>query len=170
MSSRFTEPTRAVPLRWGTYRGRYLAGLGLIVSGLVCLQGANVNFGLPLGIGTLAHVIGWWLMPAAGWRRIWAVLPSLIAAFILLIGPAGVAILALPLASWLLVRHRPLVTFLLPLALFAIGMTLREFVSEYSAMIPALAIMGAVMVLFAWGARIIAASRLFPSNRKAAAA
>lgn len=165
MSDGWAEPTRSVPLRWGTYRGRYLAGLGLIVSGLICLQGSNVNFGLPLGLGTLAHVIGWWLMPAAGWRRIWAVLPGLIAAFILLIGPAGVAILALPLASWLLVRHRPLVTFVLPVLLFAIGMVLREFVSEYSAMIPALVIMGAVSVLFAWGARLIAASRLFPSNR-----
>jgi len=169
MSHRWAEPTRSVPLRWGTYSGRYLAGLGLIVSGLICLQGANVNFGLPLGIGTLAHVVGWWLMPAAGWRRIWAVLPSLIAAFILLIGPAGVAIVALPFASWLLVRHRPLVTFLFPLALFALGMVLREFVAEYSAMIPALAIMGAVLVLFAWGARLVAASRLFPSNHTAAA-
>ena len=161
----WTEPTRSIPLRWGTYRGRYLAGMGLIVSGLICLQGANANFGLPLGVGTLAHVVGWWLMPAAGWRRIWAVLPGLIAAFILLIGPAGVAILALPLASWLLVRHRPLVTFLFPMALFAIGLALREFVSDYSAMIPTLAIMGAVLVLFAWGARFLAASRLFPSNR-----
>jgi hypothetical protein len=144
--------------------------MGLIVSGLICLQGANVNFGLPLGIGTLAHVVGWWLMPAAGWRRIWAVLPSLIAAFILLIGPAGVAILALPLTSWLLVRHRPAVTFLLPVALFAAGMALREFVSEYSAMIPALAIMGSLLVLFAWSARFLAASRLIPSNRTAATA
>lgn len=164
------EPSRRVELRWGTYRGRYLAGLALIVSGLICLQGANVNFGLPLGLGTLAHVIGWWLMPAAGWRRIWAVLPSLIAAFILLIGPAGVAILALPLASWLLVRHRPLATVVFPTALFAVGITFREFVSEYSAMLPTLAVMGSLVVLFAWGARFLAASRLFPSNRTAAAA
>lgn len=167
MRRHFVEPSRSVPLRWGTYRGRYLAGLSLIVSGLICLQGANVNFGLPLGIGTLAHVVGWWLMPATGWRRIWAVLPSLIAAFILLIGPAGVAILAAPLTSWLLVRHRPAVTFVLPVVLFAIGMTLREFFSEYSAMLLALAIVGSLVVLFAWGARLIAASRLLPSNRTA---
>ena len=167
MTAGWVEPSRAVPLRWGSYRGRYLAGLGLIVSGLICLQGANVNFGLPLGVGTLAHVIGWWLMPAAGWRRIWAVLPSLIAAFILLIGPAGVAILAAPLASWLLVRHRPAITFALPVALFAIGMVLREFFSEYSAMIPALAIVGTLAVLFAWSARLIASSRLLSSNRTA---
>ena len=156
-----------MPLRWGTYRGRYLAGLGLIVSGLICLQGANANFGLPLALGTLAHVIGWWLMPAAGWRRIWAVLPSLAAAFILLIGPAGVAILAAPLASWLLVRHRPAVTFVLPVVLFAIGIALREYVSEYSAMLPALAIVGALVVAFAWSAWLIASSRRLPSNRAA---
>ena len=167
MTRGWVEPSRSLPLRWGTYRGRYLAGLGLIISGLICLQGANVNFGLPLGIGTLAHVVGWWVMPAAGWRRLWAVLPSLVAAFILLIGPAGVAILAAPLASWLLVRHRPAVTFLLPVALFAVGMALREYVSEYSAMIPALAIVGGLLVVFAWGARLIASSRLLPSNRRA---
>lgn len=170
MTDRWSEPTRRVQLRWGTYLGRYLAGIGLIVSGLICLQGSNVNFGLPLGLGTLAHVIGWWVLPAAGWRRIWAVLPSLVAAFILLIGPAGVAILAAPLASWLLVRHRPAITFLLPVALFAIGMLLREYFSEYSAMIPALAIMGTLFVAFAWGARFIASSRLLPSNRSAAVA
>lgn len=163
--TRWVEPSRSVPLRWGTYRGRYLGGLGLIISGLICLQGANVNFGLPLGIGTLAHVIGWWLMPAAGWRRIWSVLPSLLAAFILLIGPEGVGILAAPLASWLLVRHRPVVTFVLPVALLAIGIALREYFSEYSAMIPALAIMGTVLVVFAWGARFIASSRLLSSKR-----
>lgn len=165
MSRGFIEPSRSVPLRWGTYRGRYLAGVGLIVSGLICVQGANVTFGLPLGLGAGAHVIGWWIMPAAGWRRIWAVLPSLVAALILLIGPAGVAILAAPLASWLLVRHRPAITFVLPVLLFAIGMGLREFFSEYSAMLPALGIMGALLVAFAWSARLIAASRLLPSNR-----
>jgi hypothetical protein len=169
MTSTWVEPSRAIPLRWGTYRGRYLAGLWLIISGLICLQGANVNFGLPLGIGTLAHVVGWWVMPAAGWRRLWAVLPSLAGAFILLIGPAGVAILAVPFASWLLVRHRPAITFALPVALFAIGMVLREYVSEYSAMLPALAIMGALLFAFAWGARFIASSRLLPSNRKGTA-
>ena len=165
MTRSWVEPSRSVPLRWGTYTGRYLAGLGFIVSGLICLQGANVNFGLPLGLGALAHVLGWWLMPASGWRRIWSVLPSLVAALVLLTGPANVAILAASLASWLLVRHRPAVTFLLPVALFAICMAVRGYLGEYSEMIPVLAGVGALLVLFAWGARFIASSRLVPSNR-----
>lgn len=165
MTRGFTEPSRAVALRWGSYRGRYLAGLGLIVCGLICLQGANANFGLPLALGAAAHVTGWWLMPAAGWRRIWAVLPSLVGALILLIGPAGAGILAAPFASWLLVRHRPAVTFLLVPVVFALGLAVRAYLTEYSAMLLALAIMAAVLVAFAWGARLIAASRLLASNR-----
>lgn len=156
----WTEPTRALPLRWGTYRGRYLAGLALIVSGAICIQGGSAIFGLPLALGTLAHVVGWWIMPAAGWRRIWAVLPSLACVWILLIGPTGVGLLAVPFACWLLVRHRPGVTLLLALVVLMTGVTLLPVYSEYSGMLPAVAIMGAVMVVCAWLARVAAASRL----------
>jgi hypothetical protein len=164
--SGWAEPTRALPLRWGTYPGRYLAGLCLVVSGAVCLQGANANFGLPLALGTLAHVIGWWIMPAAGWRRIWVVLPSLLCTWILLIGPAGVGLLAIPFAAWLLVRHRPLPAYLLALVVLAAGVLLREVYAEYSGMLPALAIMAVVIVGCAWLARLAASSRLLYRQRR----
>ena len=152
----FVEPTRSFPLRWGTYRDRYLGGLALIVSGAIGLQGGNANFGLPLALGTLAHVVGWWILPAAGWRRIWAVLPSLAAVWILLAGPAMVGLLAVPFAAWLLVRHRPAVTLLLGIVVLAAGVALRGVFAEYSGMLPALAIMGVLVIALSWLARWIA--------------
>ena len=155
MTGGWQEPTRSLPLRWGTYAGRYGCGLALIISGLVGLQGANANFLPPLALGTMAHVLGWWLMPAAGWRRIWVVLPSLIVVFVLLIGPAGVGLLAVCFACWLLVRHRPAITFLLALPVLGVGILLRQVYSEYDGMLPALAIMAAVIIACAWLARLI---------------
>ena len=152
----FVEPTRSFPLRWGTYRDRYLGGLALIVSGAIGLQGGNANFGLPLAVGTLAHVVGWWILPAAGWRRIWAVLPSLAAVWILLAGPAMVGLLAVPFAAWLLVRHRPAVTLLLGIGVLAAGVALRGVFAEYGGMLPALAIMGVLVIALSWLARWIA--------------
>lgn len=152
----FVEPTRSFPLRWGTYHDRYLGGLALIVSGAIGLQGGNANFGLPLALGTLAHVVGWWILPAAGWRRIWAVLPSLAAVWILLAGPAMVGLLAVPFAAWLLVRHRPAVTLLLGIGVLAAGVALRGVFAEYGGMLPALAIMGVLVIALSWLARWIA--------------
>lgn len=164
--SGFVEPTRSLPLRWGGYTERYLGGLALIVSGLIGLQAGSAYFGLPLALGTLAHVVGWWILPAAGWRRIWVVLPSLIVVFVLLIGPAGVGLLAVPFAGWLLVRHRPAITFLLAIPVLGVGVAVREQLSEYSGMLPALGIMAVVIVACAWLAVLIARTRHLPSNRK----
>ena len=163
----FVEPTRALPLRWGDYRLRYLSGLALIISGAIAIQGASAYVGYPLAIGTLAHVVGWWIMPAAGWRRIWVVLPSLLSVIILLMGPAAVGLLSVPLVGWLLVRHRPPATMLLAVPVLVIGLLLREVWAEYDRMLPALAVMAALVVASAWCARLAAASRLFHRQRKA---
>ena len=128
----------------------------MIVSGAIGVQGGNANFGLPLAVGTLAHVVGWWILPAAGWRRIWAVLPSLAAVWILLAGPAMVGLLAVPFAAWLLVRHRPAVTLLLGIGVLAAGVALRGVFAEYGGMLPALAIMGVLVIALSWLARWIA--------------
>lgn len=160
MPEPFTEPTRALPLTWGNYVDRYLSGLLLIVGGGVQLQGAN-TWALPLiVIGLIAHAAGWAIMPARGWRRIVAVVPSIGAVFVLLTGPQGITALTVVLACWLLVRHRPAlsyVTLLLPLTSgFIIGTTMRE----YSGMPLALAISAVVLVASAWLARLIASSAL----------
>ena len=163
---RFAEPTRALPLRWGNYRFRYLSGLALIVSGGIAIQGASAYVGYPLAVGTLAHVIGWWIMPAAGGRRIWVVLPSLLSVIILLMGPAAVGLLAVPLVCWLLVRHRPALTMLFAVPVLVVGLLLRQVYFEYSGMLPALAVMLVLVVASAWCARLAAASRLLHRQRK----
>ena len=166
----FAEPTRALPLRWGDYRFRYVGGLALIASGAIAIQGASAYVGYPLAIGTLAHVIGWWIMPAAGWRRIWVVLPSLLSVIILLMGPAAVGLLSVPLVCWLIVRHRPALTMLVAGPVLVVGLLLRQVYAEYDGMLPALAVMGALVVAGAWAARLAAASRLFHRQRKASTA
>lgn len=166
----FVEPTRALPLRWGTYRLRYASGLSLIVSGAIAIQGSSAYVGFPLALGILAHVVGWWVMPAAGWRRIWVVLPSLLSVIILLIGPAVVGILAVPVACWLLVRHRPAITLLFAVPVLVIGLLLRSVYAEYSGMLAALAVMGALIAACVGGARLVAASRLFHRQPEGATA
>ena len=163
--SAWTEPTRALPLRWGTYAGRYLAGVSLIVSGAVGVQGATGSFQAAIGLGALGHVIGWSVIPSAGWRRIWVALPSLLCVIILLAGPLGLGLLAVPFAAWLLVRHRPLPTFLLALVVLATGIVLKD--SDRSGMLVALAIMAGVIVACAWLARFAASSRLFHRRSEA---
>ena len=163
--TRWIEPTRALSLRWGTYIGRYLGGLSLIVSGAVGVQGATGSFPAAIGLGALGHVIGWSVIPSAGSRRIWVALPSLLSVIILLAGPLGLGLLAVPFAAWLVVRHRPLPTFLLALVVLATGIVLKD--SDRSGMLLALGIMAIVIVACAWLARLAASSRLFHRHGEA---
>ena len=153
---RWTEPTRALPLRWGHYNDRYVLGIVLIVGGGVELQGSN-TWTLPfLLIGTLAHAVGWSILPALGRTRLLAVVPATGQLWLMLTGPLSVWTLVVPYACWLLVRGRPLrsyVTVLLPLAN---GFVVPLFFTEYSGMLPALVISLAVFVGAAWLARAIA--------------
>lgn len=162
----FAEPTRALPLRWGTYRFRYVSGLAFIVSGAIAIQGGSGYVGFPIALGAIAHIVGWWIMPAAGMRRIWVVLPSLLACIILLMGPAAVGLLAIPVVCWLVVRHRPALTLVFALPVLLFGIFLRSIFSEIDGMIPALAVMGVVIVACVWLARFAAASRLFHSTHE----
>ena len=153
---RWTEPTRALPLRWGSYTDRYLAGLLLIVSGGLQLQGSNTWTLALLLIGTVAHATGWAIMPALGGRRLLAVVPATAQLWILLAGPLAVWTLVVPYLCWLLVRHRPARSYITVLLPLANGVVLPRFFTEYSGMPAALAISMAVVVASAWLARFIA--------------
>lgn len=157
------EPSARLPLRWGTYRGRYLAGLLLIVGGGLALQGSNTWILILLLQGTIAHAVGWLIIPANGWRRIVAVLPASAQLWLLLTGPLSVWTLVLPYISWLVVRHRPLRSYVTALLPLANGVILPLYFREYSDMVPALAISMTVFVASAWLARAIA-STVAPSN------
>jgi hypothetical protein len=165
--SAFVEPASRLPLRWGTYRERYLAGLSLLVAGAICMQGTSTYAIFPLGLGTLAHLLGWGILPAAGWRRIGVLLPSLISCVALLAGPVYAAALAVPLLCWLWVRQRPVVTMLVAVPVLLLGLAIPAVTTDYDAILPVLAVMGAAVVGAAWFARSVAASRLFPRQHRA---
>lgn len=156
---RWREPTSAVTLRWGAYPTRLLGGMLLIVAGGLAVAGGAASSPFAqflLAAGSVAHVAGWSVLPSAGWRRVWAMVPSTFAMWFLLAGPGWLAILVLPYLGWLLVRHRPIasyptVTFVLAAAI----LTARLFTDGYSAMLPALGVMAAVMFLSALAARAV---------------
>ena len=81
------EPTSRLRLRWGGYRARLLGGLLLIVAGGTAVAGGGATSPFAtalLFLGSIAHIAGWAVLPAAGWRRVWALLPSTFAMWFLL--------------------------------------------------------------------------------------
>ena len=151
-------------LRWGSYRSRYLAGLLLIVGGAVQLQGSN-TWTLPLLlIGTTAHIVGWSIMPARGWRRMIVIVPATVQIWLLLAGPASVWMFVIPYLCWMLVRHRPARSYLTVLLPLANGFIIPQFTMEYSGMPVALAVSMTVFVGAAWLARLIAVGAQAPST------
>lgn len=161
------EPTARLSLRWGTYRGRYLAGLLLIIGGAVQLQGSN-TWALPLLlIGTTCHIVGWSVMPAQGWRRMIVIVPATAQIWLLLTGPGSVWLFVIPYLCWLLVRQRPLKSYATVLLPLANGFVIPQFFREYSGMPAALIITMSVFVGSAWLARLIAASAHTPSKSPA---
>jgi hypothetical protein len=154
-SAGWREPTALLPLRWGTYRGRLAGGLLLVVAGGVAIAGASPYALWLLLFGTIAHVAGWSILPAGGWRRVAAVLPSTLAMWLLLTGPRFIGVLALAYLSWLLVRSRPLASY--PTLVFVLAGALMVGVSftQYREMVLALVIEGAVLVASAFAAQFI---------------
>ncbi len=148
----WVEPAARLPLRWGTYRGRTLAGLVLIAGGLVHLQAARTEDLIPLIIGSSAHVIGWLIMPAAAWRRLVPLLPSTLVVWLLLTGPQSVWTLSVPFVCWLIVRHRPARSYLALGPVLLNGVAAVGLFSEYDGMLLSLAMSTVVLVGSAWWA------------------
>lgn len=155
-ASRWVEPTSLLPLRWGRYRDRWMLGLLLIAGGLLHLQSADTGNLVPLITGSAAHVAGWLVMPAAGWRRIVPLAPSTLVVWLVLTGPASMWTLAIPFLCWLLVRHRPWRSALAVGPVLANGVLCATLFAEYRWMPVALALTAAVLVGSAWGARALA--------------
>jgi len=162
-STPWREPTSELALRWGAPRTRTLGGLLLIVGGGLAVAGgspASAFTNFLLAAGSAAHVVGWSVLPSAGWRRVVAIGPSTFAMWFLLTGPGWLGILLLPYLAWMLVRHRPLAAY--PTAIFVFAAAVfagRAYGEEYSGMLPALGIVGGVMVLSAWAARAVHAAQ-----------
>lgn len=155
----FPEPTRRIPLRWGTYESRYLGGLLYIIAGTAVLLSTNTYTIGFLLLGTLAHCFGWAILPATGARRLWAFGPSLLAIWLMLTGPQILFVLAASLLGWLLVRERPLRCFVVLLFPIASGVIMAyAFHSNHDEPF-ALAVETVVVVACAWLARALATAR-----------
>ena len=155
----FTEPTRRLTLRWGTYLGRYLAGLMYIGAGTVVLLSANTYALGFLLLGTASHVAGWFILPGTGARRLIAFGPSLIAVFLMLTGPQILFAMAAVLFGWLLVRERPLRSYLvLIFPIFSGVIMAYSFHSNQDEPL-AFGIECIVVAASAWLARYLAATR-----------
>ena len=158
MASSWSEPTRALPLRWGHYGERYVGGILLIVGGAIQLQGSNPYTLVFLLIGNVAFAVGWSILPARGWTRMLAVVLASAQLWLLLAGPLSAWTLVVPYLCWLLVRARPARSYVTVVFPLANGVILPQFFTEYADMLPTLAISLAVFVASAWIARLIASS------------
>lgn len=156
---RWREPSARLRLRWGTYRGRYLAGLLLIAGGLLHLQSSTTHLLWPLVVGTAAHTVGWWILPAAGWRRLVVPLACGVQVWLLLTGPQSMWTLVVPYCAWLVVRHRPAISYVTVLAVVANGVVAIVLFREYEQMPLALLMSAGVLTGSAWAARYLAATR-----------
>jgi len=153
---RWQEPASNSPLRWGSYRGRYVAALVLVLGGAVLVQTGSVYLPQVMLIGMGLHLVGWWILPGRGWRRAVVSLPSLTTVMLILNGAAAMVFLAIPLAGWLWLRHRPLRAYPV-LALPAISAYLLTLhFAQYGSGALVLTVSGAVLIGSAWLARSIA--------------
>ncbi len=150
------EPALTIPLRFGSYRGRYLLAVGLLFAGGVLVQFSSAyTLGFTLA-GAAATVAGWIIVPAPGWRRALVAGPALFGVVALIGGAQSGGLLALALGGWLIVRMRPLVSFVVLVAPVAAAYGLAQLFPQYGHGVLVGAVLGAVLVGSAWLARMIA--------------
>lgn len=163
MPDQFIEPTRSIALRWGNYDDRYFAGLTLIVCSTIGLSGTNTYILPLLGLNTIAQCVGWWILPAKGMPRIWAIFPGMISMWLMLTGPTALWLLAGTYACWLWARSRPPASYLTVLFVLTAGILVGGISREYTGMPIAVPIMAVVIVGSAFIARGIARRQRTPS-------
>jgi hypothetical protein len=152
------EPALVIPLRFGTYRSRYLLALGLLFAGGILLQFSSAyTLGLTLA-GAVATIAGWIVVPAPGWRRALVAGPALFGVIALIGGAESGGLLAITLGAWLIVRMRPLVSFVVLVAPVTAAYGLARLFPEYGYGAVVGGVLGLVLVGSAWLARMIAAA------------
>ena len=159
---RWREPSSLLSLRWGSWAPRSWGGLALIVGGGAAIAGTTASTAWLAIAGVLAHLLGWSVMPASGWRRIAVLLPSTFSMAALLSGPTYLSVLVIPFLCWLLVRHRPLRVWPMAAFVVAAGIVLARIFPDYSGMLPALGVAGGILIGAAWAARAVHAASTRP--------
>ena len=159
------EPAARLHL-WGGYRARYLVGLAIVVLGIAATNLTSTYSLWFLLIGPAVQLIGWLVLPGALWRRLIVIVPCLVAGLVLIGGPDFAGAWVVLLAGWLLVRHRPALSYLAVLPLVATVFVLKLTLSEYSQNWLGLLIGALVTVGCAWAAGWLATIRRSPGNSK----
>jgi hypothetical protein len=157
-------PPHALPLRWGAFRSRHLAGIALLVAGAVNLLSANTYTLIFLLLGSIAHIAGWLVLPVRGSRRIGAILPSFLAVFAMLTGPQALPLLVVPLLAWMWVWRRPAISYVAAIPLLAVTLAFARVFREQSAMPFAFGVSVVVFVGCAWAAAALAAAASIRKN------
>ena len=117
---------------WGNSRARYLTGLTLIMLGVAATNFTSTYSLIFLLIGPSLQLLGWLVMPGALWRRLVVLVPCLLAGLTLLGGPDFAGAFAVLLAGWLLVRHRPLPSYLVLVLPIGVSFLIKAFLHGYA--------------------------------------
>jgi hypothetical protein len=156
---RWREPNSLLPLRFGSYPGRYLTGLLFIIGGIVVLDGSNTYTVPFLLLGTATHVAGWLLLPSPGLRRVWVLFPCVLSQWLLLVGPQIIAVMCIPFLAWMLVRQRPLRSYPTVLIVITTGIVVANSFHDAHVEPLAYGIGAAAVVASAWLARWLATTK-----------
>lgn len=150
------EPAASLPLRWGSYRTRIVLGLALAFSGGLIIQLTSAYSLVALPAGVTLHVAGWCILPGVGWRRVLGAALGTLSSIMMLNGASSTMFLSVVLAAWLLVRQRPLLSYL-TLAIPAIAAYfLSQQFAQYGSSVLVLSVGAATLIGAAWLARSLA--------------
>jgi hypothetical protein len=135
-----------------------VVGLTLLTLGVASVQVTTAYSLQFLALGCLLQAVGWTVLPSAGWRRVMAFVPAILASCLLLGGGGYAGSFAIILAGWLLVRHRPLATFTLMIAPILLGAAVSGVLVDgieidYNSGWIVLAVGGGITSGCAWAAR-----------------
>ncbi len=156
MPSRWREPATRLELHWGRYRPRLIGGLAAVVAGtgLILMTSA---YSLPLLlIGSLLQPAGWAVLPSTIGRRVAVVVPCLGFTWLMLGGSGFAWCFTVPLAAWLLVRLRPLLSFVVLVLPIVSSLILARVVTDYWQTWVSILVSTLVIVAAAWLGRLLA--------------
>lgn len=150
------EPASRLPLRWGAYRPRLVVGLALIVTGTGLIL-MTTAYSLPfLLAGSLLQPAGWAVLPSTIGRRVAVAVPVLGFSWLMLGGAGFAWCFCVPLAAWLLVRLRPLLSYAVLVLPILSSVVLAAALDDYAVGWISVLVSTLVVVGAAWLARRLA--------------
>ena len=163
-NSGWVEPTSRLPLRWGTYRMRLVAGLTLAFAGAAVVQLTSAYSLVALPTGVFVLVVGWCILPGIGWRRVLAATVGAFTSMLLLNGAAAIVFLTAPLGAWLLLRQRPPLSYLVLVVPALVAFVLAQRFAQYGSSVLVLTIAALAIAGSAWLARALAGISRHPHS------